>query len=82
MGGKLMKLIFQVNDYLLAWNLLYGASISQKVHTFKQKLWTTYKRKYNTSNKDKEEMLCDIKNYLPNDDTLYNLVGKFVFLRK
>lgn len=74
MGGKLMKLIFQVNDYLLAWNLLYGASISQKVHTFKQKLWTTYKRKYNASNKDKEEMLCDIKNYLPNDDTLYNLV--------
>jgi len=69
-----MKLIFQVNDYLLAWNLLYGASISQRVHTFKQKLWTTYKKKYSLSSKDKDEMLCDIKNYLPNDDTLYNLV--------
>ncbi len=73
-GGKLMKLIFRANDYLLTWNLLYGASISQKIHTFKQKLWSTYKKQYNAGNKDKEEMLCDIKNYLPNDDTIYNLV--------
>lgn len=69
-----MKLIFESNDYLLTWNLLYGASISQKIHTFKQKLWSTYKKKYNSNSSDKEEMLCDIKNYLPNDDTLYNLV--------
>lgn len=69
-----MKLEFQVNDYLLTWTLLYGASISQKIHTFKQKLWTTYKKQYNRSSKDKDEMLMDIKNYLPNDDTLYNLV--------
>jgi len=39
-----MKLEFQVNDYLLTWTLLYGASISQRIHTFKQKLWTTYKK--------------------------------------
>lgn len=69
-----MKLEFQVNDYLLTWTLLYGASISQKIHTFKQKLWTTYKKQYNRSTNDKDEMLMDIKNYLPNDDTLYNLV--------
>lgn len=69
-----MKLEFQVNDYLLTWTLLYGASISQKIHNFKQKLWTTYKKQYNRSANDKNEMLMDIKNYLPNDDTLYNLV--------
>lgn len=69
-----MKLKFQVSDYLLTWNLLYGASISQKIHTFKQKLWSTYKKQYNSSSNDKEEMLCDIKNYIPDDDTLYNLV--------
>lgn len=69
-----MKLEFQVNDYLLTWTLLYGASISQKIHTFKQKLWTTYKKQYNRSTNDKDEMLMDIKNYLPNDDILYNLV--------
>ncbi len=69
-----MKLEFQVNDYLLTWTLLYGASISQRIHTFKQKLWTTYKKQYNRSTNDKDEMLMDIKNYLPNDDILYNLV--------
>ena len=72
--GDRMKLKFQVNDYVLTWNLLYGASISQRVHTFKQKLWVTYKKQYNACNSDKEEMLCDIKNFIPNDDTLYNLV--------
>ena len=62
-----MKLEFQVNDYLLTWTLLYGASISQRIHTFKQKLWTTYKKQYNRSTNDKgagkakqegEMMLC------------------------
>lgn len=69
-----MKINFQTNDYLLTWNLLYGASISQKIHTFKQKLWETYKKQYNKGQKEKDEMLRDIKNYIPDDDTLYNLV--------
>ncbi len=69
-----MKINFQTNDYLLTWNLLYGASISPRVHAFKQKLWSTYKKQYNRGIKDKDEMLQDIKNYIPDDDTLYNLV--------
>lgn len=69
-----MKINFQTNDYLIIWNLLYGASISPKIHNLKQKLWVTYKKQYNSGIKDKEEMLCDIKNYIPDDDTLYNLV--------
>lgn len=69
-----MKINFEINDYLLAWNLLYGASISPKVHAFKEKLWSNYKKQYSKGIKDKEEMLCDTKNYIPDDDTLYNLV--------
>ena len=69
-----MKINFQTNDYLLIWNLLYGPSISPKIHAFKQKLWITYKKQYNNGMKDKDEMLHDMKNYIPDDDTLYNLV--------
>lgn len=69
-----MKLTFETNDYLLTWNLLYGASISPKIHATKQKLWSAYKKQYNAGMKDKDEMLQDIKNYIPDDDTLYNLI--------
>ena len=69
-----MRLNFLTNDYLLTWNLLFGASFSQPVHTFKQKLYLTHKKKYNYLTKDKDEMLVDIENFIPDDDTLYNLV--------
>ena len=69
-----MRLQFKTNDYLLTWNLLYGASFSQSVHTFKQKLYKTHKKHYIRIEKDKKEMLADIKNFIPDDDTLYNYV--------
>lgn len=69
-----MKLHFTTNDYLLTWNLLFGSSFSEVVHTFKHRLYSTYRRQYNAISKDKEEMLIDIKNFIPDDDTLYNLV--------
>lgn len=69
-----MKLIFSTNDYLLIWNLLYGSSFSENVHTFKQRLYQTHKNHYKSLEKDKDEMLLDIKNFIPDDDTLYNLV--------
>lgn len=69
-----MRLQFSINDYLLTWNLLFGSSFSEVVHTFKQKLYMTYRRQYNNISKDKDEMLLDIKNFIPDDDTLYNLV--------
>lgn len=73
-GSDEMKLHFRTNEYLLTWNLLYGSSFSEAIHTFKQKLYKNYKRQYNALAKDKDEMLVDIKNYIPDDDTLYNLV--------
>jgi hypothetical protein len=69
-----MRLHFKTNDYLLTWNLLFGSSFSEEVHTFKQRLYKTYKHQYNNLASDKDEMLEDIKNFIPNDDTLYNLV--------
>ena len=69
-----MKLHFKTNDYLLTWNLLYGPSFSQSVHNFKQKLYKKHKNQYMFIQKDKKEMLNDIKNFIPDDDTLYNYV--------
>lgn len=69
-----MRLHFKINDYLLTWNLLFGASFSRPIHEFKQRLYKTHKRQYEIIQKDKKEMLSDIKNFIPDNDTLYNLV--------
>ena len=69
-----MNLKFVVNDYVLIWNLLFQASISEKVHKLKQKLWINYKKEYNNTYRDKELILKDAKNFIPNDDTIYNIV--------
>ena len=69
-----MNLKFVVNDYVLIWNLLFQASISERVHKLKQKLWINYKKEYNNTYRDKELILKDAKNFIPNDDTIYNIV--------
>ena len=63
-----------VNDYVLIWNLLFQASISERIHKLKQKLWLNYKKEYNNTYRDKELMLKDPKNFIPNDDSVYNIV--------
>lgn len=65
---------FIVNDYALAWSLLFQASISETIYGLKQKIWDTYKNEYNSSFNDKEEILKDYKNFIPNDDTIYNIL--------
>lgn len=69
-----MNIKFIVNDYILIWNILFRVSISEEVQKLKEKLWKNYKNEYNDAYKDKNLMLKDIKNYIPNDDTIYNLV--------
>lgn len=69
-----MKVKFVVNDYVLIWNLLFQASITESIYKLKQKLWETYKVEYNSTYHDKNIMLKDLKNYIPNNDTIYNLV--------
>lgn len=69
-----MNLKFIVNDYVLIWNLLFQASISENIHKLKQKIWINYKREYSTTFKDNTIILKDYKNFIPDDDTVYELV--------
>ncbi len=69
-----MKLSFLVNDYILIWNILFQASVSEPIYKLKQKLWATYKEQYNNTYKDRVTILKDVKNYIPNDDTIYNIM--------
>ena len=69
-----MNLNFIINDYILIWNVLFQASVSEPIYKLKQKLWDTYKEQYNNTYKDRVAMLNDVKNYIPNDDTIYNII--------
>ena len=69
-----MNTKFIVNDYALIWNLLFQASISENIYKLKQKLWETYKVEYNETFKDKDLILKDAKNFIPNNDTIYNFL--------
>ena len=69
-----MNFKFIVNDYVLIWNLLFRGSISAKINSLKQKLWMNYKNEYNMAFNDRDVILNDPKNYIPDDDTIYNIV--------
>ena len=63
-----------VNDYLLAWYLLYGASISKEIDKFKRNLYTKYRKEYNMCYKDRNEIIKYGKDYIPDNDIIYNAV--------
>ena len=69
-----MKTEFVVNDYILVWNLLFTTSISEKVYPLRQKIADTYKEEYKAIHTDIEEIIKDYKNFIPNNDTVYNIV--------
>ena len=69
-----MNLNFMVNDYLLAWNILFQASISDVIHKQKLKLWNTYQNQYKELMNDNKKILKEGNDFIPNDDTIYNLV--------
>ena len=69
-----MNTNFIVNDYVLIWNLLFQASISENIYKLKQRIWDTYKNEYNSTYQDKAGIIADYKNFIPNDDTVYNLL--------
>ena len=69
-----MNAKFIVNDYVLIWNLLFQASISEEIYNLKQKLWDTYRKEYNSTYIDKESIIKDLKNFIPNNDTIYNII--------
>ena len=83
--GDSVNLEIMVNDYLLAWYILYGASLSKEIDRFKKNLFTKYKKEYNFCYKDRSEILKYGKDFIPDNDILYNAVftsGLFKSLRK
>ena len=52
-----MNTNFVVNDYVLIWNLLFRASISETIYKLKQKIWDTYKNEYNAIFRDKSQIM-------------------------
>ena len=69
-----MNLNFVLNDYVLIWNLLFSASISSDIQSFKQKLWKNYRHSYNDLYKEEDTILKDPKNYIPFDDAIFDMV--------
>lgn len=69
-----MNLTFIVDDYALIWNLLFRANFEEKIYKLKQKIWATYKNEYNSLLNDKKLFLNDYKNFIPNNDTIYNIL--------
>lgn len=76
-----MNIEINVNDYLLAWYLLYGASLSKEIDKFKKSLYTKYKKEYNYCYKDRAEIVKYGNDFIPDDDTLYNAVLESVLFR-
>lgn len=67
-----MNLTFYVNEYLLAWYLLYSASLSKEIDKFRKSLWNKYKKEYNFCYKDKQEIIKYGHDFIPDNDVLYN----------
>lgn len=69
-----MKLDIIVNKYLLIWHLLYQSAVSDEVHKLKQKLWKNHKKEYSLVHKDKEEILNNMDDFIPDDNLIYDSI--------
>ena len=69
-----MNTKFIVNDSALIWNLLFQASTNDTFSKEKANLWNTYRDEYNLTYRDKMDIMKDYKNFIPNNDTIYNIV--------
>lgn len=69
-----MNVNFVVNDYVLAWNLLFRPSISEDIQSLKTRLWKNYSEEYMKLEKENVEMIKYTKDFIPDDDTIYNFV--------
>ena len=77
-----MKLDIIINKHLLIWHLLYQSSVSLEVHKLKQKLWMDHKKEYTLVHKDKEIILKELGDFIPDDDTIYNIVETSLVFKK
>lgn len=69
-----MKLNFVINDYYLVWNLLFQTNTKGVIENIKRKIYNNYKKDLKIIYNEKKELLSDYKNYIPDNDTIYNLI--------
>ena len=61
-----MVLNFMTNDFIIIWNLLFGASISSESQDFKTTVWKKYRKQYESLQNDQRMMIRNIKNFIKN----------------
>lgn len=69
-----MNVEFVLNDYILAWNLLFRPSINEDIQKLKERLWANYPKQYLKLEKENVELLKYTKDFIPDDDTIYNFL--------
>ena len=69
-----MELEFITNDYILIWNIVFQPSQSKELNSLKHKLWNNYREEYTETYNEKNDIFLDYKNFIPKDDTIYNIV--------
>ncbi len=69
-----MNIKMECNDYVLAWNILFKNSLTDNMIETKKSILKNYKSQYNKVYNDKEIILDDPKNFIPSNDTVYNII--------
>ena len=69
-----MNVEFTTNDYLLAWYLLFKPSFCEEMQNLKVKLYKNYGKQYMSLEKENVEILKYNDDFIPDDDTVYNIV--------
>ena len=77
-----MNIEFVINDYLIAWYLLFKPSFNEEAQKLKEKLWNNHQSVYKHMQKENIEILKYNKDFIPDDDTLYNLVFESAIFKK
>lgn len=68
-----MKADIIVNEYALVWYMLFQSDVNESLSKLKERLWQTYKEQYNNTYNDRADILIENKDFIPNDDTIYNI---------
>lgn len=69
-----MNIEFLINDYLLAWNLLFRPSFNDEIQNLKERLWRNYPKQYMLLEKENIEILKYGNDFIPDNDTIYSYV--------
>ncbi len=77
-----MNIEFVTNDYLLAWYLLFKPSFSEEVQQLKVRLYQNYGKQYMNLEKENVEILKYNNDFIPDDDTIYNIIFESDIFKK